>query len=216
MSIEGNTALNWSLRRTLSPLKLIQIAILFVMSLICIVSIFVTTYFSPLLLAILFHLPVDAQPTPYHRGCQHNMIPIDWEERGTTAEAPGTEVTFSLPARQRHVLTSMLCGRHTASLTAETGGAAKFLQVSVNSLTLECCFYMWKIAQLVHYLLLSADHMTLDQLMRSLKRCALNHLVHTFLPQSVHWIFSAHFSGGQWLMSQRSPDQKLTNGYQRA
>jgi hypothetical protein len=65
---ELKETLHWSLRRTLSPLKLIQIAILFVMSLICIASICVTTYCSggiPLLLAILFCLPVDAQCAPH-------------------------------------------------------------------------------------------------------------------------------------------------------
>jgi hypothetical protein len=58
------------------------------MSLISVASIFVMTYRSggiPLLHATFFRLPVIAQVRiPY-------LILIAWEERGTTAEAPGTE-----------------------------------------------------------------------------------------------------------------------------
>jgi hypothetical protein len=64
------------------------------------------------------------------------MILVAWEERGTTAEAPGTEVTFSLQARQREnwaraYLNAVWMSYYVTAKpqTAEMGGAAKvFLQ----------------------------------------------------------------------------------------
>jgi hypothetical protein len=62
-------------------------------------------------------------------------FPIAWEEWGTTAEAPGSEVTFSLPARQRENWASASVWMSYVTAKPQTGGAAKVFFAGLYELT---------------------------------------------------------------------------------